>query len=281
MEKKSSIVVNGIILNLAEPQVMGILNITPDSFYERSAFLELDAIRKRIFQITEEGAAIIDIGGVSTKPGADKVSENEELKRLMPVIELIKDIRPNIIISIDTFRSGIVREVVSTIGQVLVNDISGGSLDYKMHETIAELGLPYILMHMQGTPDTMQNNPTYKNVTLDILRFFSEKVIELKKIGVKDIIIDPGFGFGKSIEHNYELLYHLNDFMILELPILVGVSRKSMIHSLLDISPDDALNGTALLHGLALERGANIIRAHDVKEAVQNVKMMKEVIKYG
>jgi len=247
---KSSIVVNGKIIDFSIPLVMGILNVTPDSFYKESANLNFDAIRKRIYNIIDEGAAIIDIGGVSTRPGAKFVSENEEIKRLMPVVELLQEIKPDIAISIDTFRSSVVREIVKKYGQVLVNDISGGSLDDKMYKTIAELGLPYIIMHMQGKPDTMQNNPQYKNVTLDIIRFFSEKVNELKKIGVKDIIIDPGFGFGKSIEHNYELLYHLDDFGILELPVLVGVSRKSMIYKLLNITPDEALNGTALLHGL-------------------------------
>ena len=272
--KKKSINCDGKIVNLDEPLVMGILNATPDSFFDGGKHTDEKNIIAFVKQQLADGAAIIDIGGYSSKPGAAEVSEKEELNRVIPVIRLLKQEFKDLIISIDTFRSAVAREAIKN-GAGLINDISAGELDSKMFDVVAELRVPYIMMHMQGTPQTMQNNPTYQNVTREVMNYFIEKTTILRQKGVNDIIIDPGFGFGKTIEHNYQLLRELNHFNCFELPILVGVSRKSMITKALNISSKEALNGTTILNTLALTKGANILRVHDVKEADEVVKLFK------
>lgn len=272
--KKKSINCDGKIVNLDEPLVMGILNATPDSFFDGGKHTDEKNIIAFVKQQLADGAAIIDVGGYSSKPGAAEVSEKEELNRVIPVIRLLKQEFKDLIISIDTFRSAVAREAIKN-GAELINDISAGELDSKMFDVVAELNVPYIMMHMQGTPQTMQNNPTYQNVTREVMDYFIEKTAILRQKGVNDIIIDPGFGFGKTIEHNYQLLRELNHFNCFELPILVGVSRKSMITKALNISSKDALNGTTALNALALTKGANILRVHDVKEANEVVKLFK------
>ncbi len=276
LNKKLSIVVNGKLIDFSQTKVMAILNITPDSFYDGGLYQSHDLIMNRVDDIIEQGADIIDIGAVSSRPGANHVSVSEERNRLLPVVELIRKRYPDITISIDTYRSDIVKDIVEHYGQILINDISAGNLDNRLFETVSRYNLPYILMHMQGNPQTMQLKPSYTDVTNEILKFFIGKIKRLRDLGIYDIIIDPGFGFGKSIEDNYAILARLDEFKILELPVLVGISRKSMIYRLLNITPEKALNATALLHGLAIERGANILRVHDVSEAVQNIKLMNK-----
>lgn len=272
--KKKSINCDGKIVNLDEPLVMGILNATPDSFFDGGKHTDEKNIIAFVKQQLADGAAIIDIGGYSSKPGAAEVSEKEELNRVIPVIRLLKQEFKDLIISIDTFRSAVAREAIKN-GAGLINDISAGELDSKMFDVVAELNVTYIMMHMQGTPQTMQKNPTYQNVTKEVMNYFAEKVNVLHQKGVNDIILDPGFGFGKTLEHNYQLLRELNHFAIFELPVLVGLSRKSMITKALNISSKEALNGTTILNTLALTKGANILRVHDVKEANEVVKLFK------
>lgn len=255
---------------------MGILNATPDSFYDGKINNTFDEIIKHASQMVEDGAKIIDIGGYSTRPSASDVSIIEELKRVIPVIEKLKTLYPNIIISIDTFRAEVAREAINN-GASIINDISAGELDHKMFETVADLNVPYIMMHTKGTPQTMQSLTQYENLIEEIISYFSIKINTLKSLGVNDLIIDPGFGFAKTMEQNYELLQKLPYFKVLELPILVGVSRKSMIYKLLNISPDESLNGTTTLNTIALMQGASIIRVHDVKEAVETVKLLEKV----
>jgi dihydropteroate synthase len=274
--KKNSINVHGNILSLELPLVMGILNATPDSFYDGKINNTFDEIIKHASQMVEDGATIIDIGGYSTRPSASDVSIIEELKRVIPVIEKLKTLYPNIIISIDTFRAEVAREAINN-GASIINDISAGELDHKMFETVADLNVPYIMMHTRGTPQTMQSLTQYENLIGEIISYFSIKINTLKSLGVNDLIIDPGFGFAKTMEQNYELLQKLPYFKVLELPILVGVSRKSMIYKLLNISPDESLNGTTTLNTIALMQGASIIRVHDVKEAVETVKLLEKV----
>ncbi|MBE7442244.1 MAG: dihydropteroate synthase [Flavobacteriales bacterium] len=272
--KKKSINCDGKIVNLDEPLVMGILNATPDSFFDGGKHTDEKNIIAFVKQQLADGAAIIDVGGYSSRQGAAEVSEKEELNRVIPVIRLLKQEFKDIVLSIDTFRSQVAQEAVKH-GAAIINDISAGELDSKMFDVVAELRVPYIMMHMQGTPQTMQKNPTYQNVTKEVMNYFAEKVNVLHQKGVNDIIIDPGFGFGKTIEHNYQLLRELNHFSIFELPVLVGVSRKSMITKALNISSKEALNGTTILNTLALTKGANILRVHDVKEADEVVKLFK------
>lgn len=272
--KKKSINCDGKIVNLDEPLVMGILNATPDSFFDGGKHTDEKNIIAFVKQQLADGAAIIDVGGYSSKPEAAEVSEKEELNRVIPVIRLLKQEFKDIVLSIDTFRSQVAQEAVKH-GAAIINDIAAGELDNKMFDVVAELNVPYIMMHMQGTPQTMQNNPTYQNVTREVMDYFIEKTAILRQKGVNDIIIDPGFGFGKTIEHNYQLLRELNHFTIFELPMLVGVSRKSMITKALNISSKEALNGTTILNTLALTKGANILRVHDVKEANEVVKLFK------
>lgn len=277
IEKPKYINVAGKLLDLSIPKVMGVINITPDSFYEGSRATEEKEILKAAAGIIEDGADIIDIGGYSSRPGAAEVPPEEEKKRVLTAICLINKEFPEIIISVDTFRSEIAREAVSECGAHMINDISGGEADSNMLGVIQQLNVPYIMMHMQGMPENMQDNPVYADVVADILVWFSSKIARLQSAGVKDIIIDPGFGFGKTVNHNFEILHRLADFSISGLPLLVGMSRKSMIWKTLGVSPEEALNGTTVLNTIALMKGADILRVHDVKEAVQVVRLMEMI----
>tara|TARA_B100001758_G_C18380226_1_gene596784 strand:+ start:625 stop:1491 length:867 start_codon:yes stop_codon:yes gene_type:complete len=252
--------------------VMGILNITDNSFYDGGKYMEESNIISQTRKMLEEGASIIDIGAQSSKPGATQISSKEELKKLIPTIKLLKNTFSNVIISVDSFWSNTAKEVI-VAGADIINDISAGEIDSKMFDTIAKLKVPYIIMHMQGTPLNMQKNPTYKDITQDIKNFFIKKIKILKQKGVSQIIIDPGFGFGKTIEHNYKLLNELQELKEFGLPILIGASRKSMIYNLLENSPEEALNGTTVINTLSLQNGANILRVHDVKEAIECIKI--------
>lgn len=270
----SYINVNGSLLDLSTPCVMGILNVTPDSFYAGSRMQTEADIAARIEQIVEEGAGIIDIGAYSSRPNADPVSAREEMERLRAGLEVIRRVCPEAVVSVDTFRADVARMSVEEYGVAIINDISAGEMDAEMFPTVARLNVPYIMMHMQGTPQNMQQCPHYDNLFKEVFQYFARKVQQLRDLGVKDIILDPGFGFGKTLEHNYELLAHLEDFHVFELPLLVGISRKSMIYRLLDITPQEALNGTTVLNTLCLLKGAHILRVHDVREAVEAVKMV-------
>lgn len=269
---QKSVNCGGRLLSLDKPAVMGIVNITPDSFYDGGKYKSIGAILKHVGKIVEEGAVIIDIGAVSTKPDAVEVDLNEEKTRLIHVVKSIVKEFPGVILSVDTFRSEIAKAAVSE-GVQIINDISAGQFDDKMFVTVASLQVPYIIMHIQGTPATMQKEPKYINVTKEVMLYLSERVNKLRQLGVNDIIIDPGFGFGKTIEHNFEILKNLDLFSSFELPILVGLSRKSMISKTLGIHAGSALNGTTVLNTMALMKGANILRVHDVKEAVEAVSL--------
>ncbi len=268
----------GKLLDLSEPKIAGILNITPDSFYDGGKYFSENSVKNRTEQLVTEGADIIDIGAFSSRPGADLISEKEEKKRLQFALEIIRNNFPDIILSVDTYRSEIAEFVVKNFDIDIINDISGGTFDKKMFETIADLQIPYIIMHMQGTPLSMQKNPEYKDVVKDLLKYFSEKIELAKKLGINDLIIDPGFGFGKTVEHNYRLLNNLELFKMTERPILVGLSRKSMIYKLNDETPDEALPGTLALSIIALQKGANILRVHDVKETKQVIEVYKKLV---
>ncbi|MCL4128144.1 UNVERIFIED_CONTAM: hypothetical protein GTU68_049949 [Idotea baltica] len=252
---------------------MGILNATPDSFYNESRVTIQNSLEKKVAMMIEEGVDILDVGGYSTRPGAANVKIEEEINRVVPIIEFIKTQWPEILISIDTFRGAVAKEAVRA-GASIINDVSGGTLDKEMFGTVAQLGVPYILMHMRGTPETMNNFCSYKNVTIDVIKELQSKVLELNDLGVKDIIIDPGFGFAKTLEQNYQLLEDLEMFKVLELPILIGISRKSMISKYLEIPSESSLNGTSVLNTKALKNGVNILRVHDVKEAVEVRKLL-------
>lgn len=268
--------IKGKLCDLSHPVVMGILNITPDSFFDGGKyFSESDKIKARIDQILTEGGKIIDIGAYSSRSGADDVSEDEEYRRLARAFDVIAANYSDLTISVDTFRSGIARKAVLEFGADIINDISAGEIDKNMFTTVAELNVPYILMHMQGRPADMQDSPTYADVVEDIVLYLSRKVMELRQLGVKDIIIDPGFGFGKTLEQNYALLNRLEAFDVFELPLLVGISRKSMIYKLLNKTPQESLNGTTVLNTLALTKGASVLRVHDVKEAVECVTIFE------
>ena len=269
--------VNGRLMDLSKPQVMGILNVTPDSFYAGSRGVTEQSIVDRLYQCMDEGASIVDIGAYSSRPGADNVSTKEEMGRLRMGLELVRKHRPDAIVSVDTFRADVAKMCVEEYGVALINDISAGQMDEQMFTTIARLGVPYIIMHMKGTPQDMQIAPQYDHFLKEVFYYFSEKVQRLRDLGVKDIIIDPGFGFGKTLEHNYELMNHLEEFALFELPVLVGISRKSMIYKLLDITPEEALNGTTALNAIALQKGAHILRVHDVREAVETVKIVQQM----
>ena len=269
--------VNGRLMDLSEPQVMGILNVTPDSFYAGSRGVTEQSIVDRLHQCMNEGASIVDIGAYSSRPGAQEVSVAEEMERLRTGLKLVRKHRPDAIVSVDTFRADVAKMCVEEYGVALINDISAGQMDNQMFTTIARLGVPYIIMHMKGTPQDMQIAPKYDHFLKEIFYYFSEKVQKLRDLGVKDIIIDPGFGFGKTLEHNYELMNHLEEFVLFELPILVGISRKSMIYKLLDITPEEALTGTTALNTIALQKGAHILRVHDVREAVETVKIVQKM----
>ena len=269
-----SINCKGNLIDLTSPKVMGILNITPDSFFDGGKYSNEKAILYQVESMLTQGATFIDVGAYSSRPGAKHISEEEELNRIVPTIQLLMKEFPEILISIDTFRSEIVKQCILE-GASLVNDISAGELDSKMFETIAQLQIPYIFMHMQGKPQTMQKKPTYNNVVKEIILYFSEKINQLRKLGVNDIISDVGFGFGKTIEHNYKLLNNLDLFKSLEIPMLVGLSRKSMLFKPLEITPNEALSATTAANTIALLKGANILRVHDVKEAVETIKIVK------
>lgn len=267
--------VNGSLLDLSQPRVMGILNVTPDSFYAGSRTQTEAEIVRRVRQIVSEGAAIIDIGAYSSRPNADNVSSREEMERLRMGLKILFEIQPDAVVSVDTFRADVARMCVEEYGVAIINDIAAGEMDANMFHTVAALNVPYIMMHMQGTPQSMQQHPHYDNLLKEVFLYFARKVQQLRDLGVKDIILDLGFGFGKTMEHNYELLSHLEEFRIFELPLLVGVSRKSMIYRLLDITPQEALNGTTVLDTICLLKGADILRVHDVKEAVETVRIVQ------
>ncbi len=272
--KSTNLKVNKIKLD--KPIVMGILNVTPDSFFDgRNDLTEVNIVRK-VNAMEYDGAKIIDVGGYSTRPGAANVSEEEELKRVLPIVQLIKSNFKYLDISVDTFRSSVAQKCVEA-GATIINDVSGGTLDQNMFNCIAHLKVPYVLMHIQGNPQTMQENPTYNNVVEEVKNYFEEKINQLNKLGINDIILDPGFGFGKTVEHNYELLNNLDAFKSFGLPILAGVSRKSMINKVLDTTPEEALNGTTVLNTIALTKGANILRVHDVREANECVKLIEKL----
>lgn len=259
----------GRLLELREPQIMGILNVTPDSFYSDSRTPDEAHITDRVRQMMDEGADMIDIGGYSSRPGADDVTPEEEMDRLRRGLRIVRKLYPEVPVSVDTFRADVARMCIEEEGADIINDISGGMMDRQMFRTVARLGVPYILMHMQGTPDTMQVAPHYDNLRREVMLYFAERIDRLCQMGAKDIIIDPGFGFGKTLEHNYELMNHLEDFAVFNLPLLVGISRKSMIYKLTGGTPQTSLNGTTVLNTISLVKGAHILRVHDVKAAAE------------
>lgn len=266
----------GNLIDLSTPKIMGILNCTPDSFYDGGKYKNESEILGHVEKMLNEGATFIDIGAYSTKPGADFVTEEEELQRLLPIIDLVLQHFPETLLSVDTFRSKVAQKAVEN-GAAIINDISAGMLDENMLETVAKLQVPYIMMHMKGNPQTMQSLTDYTDIVKEMTFYFSERINKARSFGLNDIIIDPGFGFAKTLEQNYEVLQKLDYFNILELPILVGVSRKSMIYKLLENSPQEALNGTSVLNTIALQKGANILRVHDVKEAVESVRLVEKL----
>ncbi|WP_421804281.1 dihydropteroate synthase [Flagellimonas sp.] len=267
----------GELVDLTRPKVMGILNLTPDSFFDGGKYKDETSILQQVEYMLNHGATFIDMGAYSSRPGAEHVPEDEELQRMLPVIDLILTKFPDTLISVDTFRSKVAAESIEH-GAALINDISAGNLDAAMFDTVADYQVPYIMMHMKGTPQSMQKQATYSDVIKDLRSYFSEKIRETTSKKINDIIIDPGFGFAKTTEQNYTLLNHLDLFQTFGLPILIGLSRKSMIYKVLESSPQEALNGTTALHTIALLKGTNIIRAHDVKEAMECVKLV-EVLK--
>ena len=269
-----NITCNGKLIDLTTPKIMGILNLTPNSFYDGGQHNNIDAALKQTEKMISEGATFIDVGGASSKPGVEEISTDEELKRVLPVIKKMSQTFPEIFISIDTYRSKVAAQAVEA-GAQLVNDISAGNLDKDMLKTVGKLGVPYIAMHMQGTPQTMQNKAEYDDVLIAVRTFFSEKIKAAHAAGINDIILDPGFGFGKTINHNFTLLKHLRSLHITGVPLLIGISRKSMIYKTLGIDVMHALNGTTVLNAVALQQGAHILRVHDVKEARETVQLME------
>ena len=272
-----SLNLRGKLYSLCEPKIMGILNVTPDSFYAESRTSDEEHIAARVQQLMDDGADMIDIGGYSSRSGADDVSPEEEMNRLRRGLRVVRRLYPEGPISVDTFRADVARMCVEEEGADIINDISGGMMDRQMFRTVARLGVPYILMHMQGTPDTMQQAPHYDNLRREVMLYFAERIDRLCQMGAKDIIVDPGFGFGKTLEHNYELFHHLDDFNLFNLPLLVGISRKSMIHKLLGGTPQTSLNGTTVLNTIALMKGVHILRVHDVKEAVEAKRIVMKM----
>lgn len=267
--------VNGQLMDLSQPRVMGILNITPDSFYADSRKQTEKDIIARTHQILDEGGDFIDIGAYSSRQDASDVSPKEEMERLKYGLEILRNECPEAVVSVDTFRADVAKMCVEKYGVALINDIAAGQMDPEMFSTIAQLKVPYIMMHMQGTPQNMQKNPHYDNPVKEIILYFAEKIEKLRASGVKDLIIDPGFGFGKTLAHNYEILDKLEELQMFQLPILIGVSRKSMVYKLLGGGPEDALNGTTALHAIALMKGARILRVHDVKAATETVRIFQ------
>lgn len=270
----------GQLVSLSEPIIMGILNVTPDSFFDGGRYNSEKKIQEQTEKMLEKGARIIDVGAMSSRPGAEMLSQEEEVSRLLPVVKQLAKEFPKAVISVDTFRAETARKCVEE-GAAMINDISGGELDAKMFETIAKLQhIPYVLMHMKGTPQTMQSKPEYKNVSLEVLDYFIAKTTKLVDLGAKDIILDPGFGFGKTIDHNYELLQKMHVFKMLDWPILAGLSRKSMIYKVLDNTAEEALNGTSVLNMVALQQGAKILRVHDVAPAQETIKLFLQLQKH-
>lgn len=269
----------GKLYPLDEPQIMGILNVTPDSFFAESRTSDDEQIATRVKQMMDEGADMIDIGGYSSRPGADDVSPQEEMERLRRGLRIVRKLYPDVPISVDTFRADVARMCIEEEGADLINDIAAGMMDRQMFKTVARLGVPYIMMHMQGTPETMQLDPHYNNLRREVMLYFAERIDRLCQMGAKDIIIDPGFGFGKTVEHNYELMNHLEDFSVFNLPILVGISRKSMIYKLIGGTPQTSLNGTTVLNTIALTKGSHILRVHDVKQAVEAKRIWQATTK--
>lgn len=277
---KGTININGQLLDLSTPKVMGIVNLTPDSFFEGSRAQTDMQVAKRVRLLLTEGADILDVGAYSSRPGADDLPVEEEMRRLREGLSVLRKEAPNAIVSVDTFRADVAKMCIQEYGVAIINDISGGDLDSNMFSTIARAHVPYIIMHMQGTPHNMQQAPYYEDVLKEVMLHLADKVKTLQDMKVNDIILDPGFGFGKTQAHNFELLAHLNEFDIFQLPLLVGVSRKSMIYKTLGITPAEALNGTTALHTIALSKGANILRVHDVKEAVETIRLWQNVEQY-
>lgn len=278
MQKVNQKIINcrGKLIDLSErPIVMGILNVTPDSFYDGGSYIsDKEAIRKRIEEILEQGGGMIDVGGYSSRSGAEDVASEEEWRRVSVALEIIQKYHPEAIVSVDTFRADVARRSVLEGGASIINDISAGMLDAELLPTVAELNVPYILMHMQGDPQTMQVNPHYEDVTKEVILQLSQHLAQVRKLGIHDVIIDPGFGFGKTLQDNYKLMSEMDQFSVFGLPLLVGISRKSMIYKLLGTTPKEALNGTTVLNTIALMKGANILRVHDVKEAVEVVSII-------
>jgi dihydropteroate synthase len=272
----STINCKGTLINLSTPKVMGIVNVTPDSFFDGGKLTNSNEILFQVEKMLVDGATFIDLGGYSSKPGAEFVSETEELNRVIPIVKLLVEKFPDILLSIDTFRSEVAQQAIEN-GAALINDISAGLLDENMLETVAKLQVPYIMMHMKGTPKTMQSLTNYEDVLKEMNYYFSERIAKARRFGLNDIIIDPGFGFAKTLEQNYELLHNLELLQFHDLPILAGISRKSMIYKALETSPEEALNGTTFLHAFCLQKGATILRVHDVKEAVECVKLMSRL----
>lgn len=277
LNRKHTLNCKGKLIDISKPSVMAILNITPDSFYNKSRVSTIDEALNTAEKFIEAGAKFIDVGAYSSRPGAADVSETEEIDRLVPIIQAINQAFPETIISVDTFRAKVAEEIIDA-GAHIINDIAAGNLDDKMFETVARLQVPYIMMHMKGTPQNMQDSPSYENVSKEVFSYFSEKIKTLNQLGVKDIILDPGFGFAKTLDHNYELLKNMQMLNFFELPFLVGFSRKSMITKALNIKTEDALNGTTVLNTTALLKGAHILRVHDVKEAVECVELVDRLI---
>ena len=272
---------SGQLLSLERAVVMGIINVTPDSFYSTSRIAGEQELRTRIDTLLREGASIADLGAYSSRPGAEEVSAQEEMRRLAPALRILRDEYPALPVSVDTFRADVARWAVQEYGVAMINDISGGALDPQMYPTIAELQVPYILMHMRGTPQTMGGLTDYQDLILDLIDYFIQRVGQLTELGVHDIVLDPGFGFSKTIEQNYELLARMSDLgTVLPQPLLVGISRKSMIYRLLGQTPEEALNGTSILHAFALERGAKILRVHDVAPAVEAIRLYEAMHPY-
>ncbi len=275
---KKTLNFRGHIVSLDTPIVMGIINITPDSFFDGGRYVEKDAIVQRAKQLLEEGATILDIGAYSSRPGADEVPEDEELKRLQIALAAIREHFPDAIISVDTFRPKVAEQVLKDFNVQMINDIMGGGENFEIYNVIAKYNVPYVLMHIQGTPQTMQIAPHYEDVVQEIVLYFAERLYKLRGLHINDVVLDPGFGFGKTLDHNYEILAKLDQFKILfKEPLLVGVSRKSMIYKYLGITPSEALNGTTVINTIALQKGADILRVHDVKEAIEAIKLVEKM----
>lgn len=273
-KKRANINLGGKLLDLTTPVVMGILNVTPDSFYDGGVYSTEKEVVRRAAEILEQGGCFIDIGAMSTRPGAKEITAQQEIDRLIPALKAVRNAFPDSPISVDTYRAEVVKVAYDAIGDFVVNDISGGTFDPTLFQMVADLHLPYILMHTKGRSDRMQDHPVYQDVVKEVIFFLSEQVKKLKLLGVCDIIIDPGFGFGKDINHNFELLNRLDSFKLFELPILVGVSRKSMIFKSLGVAPAESMNGTTVLNTLALTAGCDILRVHDVREAVEAIELV-------